>query len=236
MGRRELQEHREQLRDGKKWLENMLAKTDKMLNMVENKIALAPSEATKHSDDWEFEERERARAKEIERLEAERERDRAEREKRERDRLAERERHDRERVERERMERERDHLGGGIGTFFSGRDRSLAALQRERSEAERNRDLLLASRRVTAVSPNGRERSTPGAATGAATGAAPGTTANGSNGASVQAGQASTGGAAGAAPERKSGPGGWDGEPVMAGVAMPRRDQALRLGRGLWNF
>ncbi|KAK1921762.1 hypothetical protein DB88DRAFT_513031 [Papiliotrema laurentii] len=175
MGRRELQEHREQLREGKRWLETMLLKTEKMLHMVENKMALAPNDA-KHSEDWEFEERERARQKEIERLEAERERDRAEREKRER----ERERTERERVERERLDRERDHVAGGLGNFF-GRDRSLAALNRERSEAERNRDLLLASRRVTAVSPNGRERSTPGAP---AAGTAPATSSNGSNGAS----------------------------------------------------
>lgn len=228
MGRRELQEHREQLREGKRWLETMLLKTEKMLHMVENKMALAPNDA-KHSEDWEFEERERARQKEIERLEAERERDRAEREKRER----ERERTERERVERERLDRERDHVAGGLGNFF-GRDRSLAALNRERSEAERNRDLLLASRRVTAVSPNGRERSTPGAP---AAGTAPATSSNGSNGASGgnAPGTGSLPSSSGViSGERK--PGSWDGEPVMSGVALPRRDQGMRLGRGLWSF
>ncbi|WVR04782.1 hypothetical protein IAU60_001794 [Kwoniella sp. DSM 27419] len=40
MGRRELAEHREQLREGKRWLEAMLNKTEKMMHMIENKMAL----------------------------------------------------------------------------------------------------------------------------------------------------------------------------------------------------
>ena len=231
MGRRELQEHREQLREGKKWLETMLVKTEKMLHMVENKMALAPNDV-KH-DDWEFEERERARQKEIERLEAERDRDRAEREKRERDRHLDRDRVDRERADRERVDRdrqEREHLSGGLGSFFAGRDRSLGALSRERGEAERNRDLLLASRRVSAVSPNGRERSTPGAP--------PASGPPGQNGSSTPASgsTAATGAAASGTQNGERKPGAWDGEPVMAGVALPRRDQGMRMGRGLWSF
>lgn len=269
MGRRELQEHREQLREGKRWLEGMLIKTDKMIHMVENKMALAPNDTgvrtdaladshshvstssnpPKHSEDWEFEERERHRQKEIERLEAERERDRLEREKRERDRT-DRERSDRERIERERGDRERmqermassdrEHGLGGVGGFFGGRDaRGLATLgrERDRGEAERNRDLLLASRRVTAVSPNGRERSTPGAAPAGANPAThahgPGHT-KGSTAPGVSSTSAATGGAAASNGERKVG--GWDGEPVMGGVALPRRDQGMRFGRGLWSF
>ena len=270
MGRRELQEHREQLREGKRWLEGMLVKTDKMIHMVENKMALAPNDtgvrspalatsqthtssssanpAPKHSEDWEFEERERHRQKEIERLEAERERDRLEREKRERER-ADRERSERDRGERERGERERmqermaasdrEHGLGGVGGFFGGRDsRGIAALgrERDRGEAERNRDLLLASRRVTAVSPNGRERSTPGAAAGSAASAlahGPGHS-NGSSAPAPNSTAGATGAAASGNGERKVG--GWDGEPVMGGVALPRRDQGMRLGRGLWSF
>lgn len=216
MGRRELGEHREQLREGKRWLEAMLAKTDKMLHMVENKMALtgespglahavAPAAAAASSmpsnpsngtqkDDREFDERERARQTEIQRLEGERERDRLERDKQKREKEFEQ--------ERERREKERE--------------RGLAALgNRDRSEAERNRDLLLASRRVTAVSPNGRERSTPTATAGGTVAAA-----------------------AGSETATKQG-GAWDGNPVMAGVALPRRDQgplSRQLGRGFWSF
>jgi GATA-binding protein len=271
MGRRELQEHREQLREGKRWLEGMLIKTDKMIHMVENKMALAPNDAAirspalatsqahassistnpapKHSEDWEFEERERHRQKEIERLEAERERDRLEREKRERER-ADRERSERDRAERERGDRERmqeriassdrEHGLGGVGGFFGGRDtRGIATLgrERDRNEAERNRDLLLSSRRVTAVSPNGRERSTPGAAPGSSGSTAhahgPGHS-NGSTPSTVGSASGAPGAAASGNGERKVG--GWDGEPVMGGVALPRRDQGMRLGRGLWSF
>ena len=208
MGRRELVEHREQLREGKRWLETMLAKTDKMLHMVENKMALtgemgsaavstiaaaaaastAPLVASASSgangsskhDDRDVEEHEWARQKEIKRLEEERERDRVTRDKR----------------EHEMAEKERSSAG---------------LSNREKSEAERNRDFLLASRRVSTVSPNGRERSTPTAA-----------------GATAEAAEIS-------GPK----PGAWDGDPVMAGMALPRRNQGAlhrQLGRGLWSF
>nr|XP_031860711.1 uncharacterized protein CI109_003754 [Kwoniella shandongensis]KAA5527783.1 hypothetical protein CI109_003754 [Kwoniella shandongensis] len=232
MGRRELQEHREQLREGKRWLEAMMAKTEKMLHMVENKMALtvespagiasnaanassgstaAPAPA-RHSDDWEFEERERARQKEILRLEHEREMDKAEREKRERER------------EREK-ESQRERTTGTPSSIYDT-DSLLRGRPRDKSEAERNRDLLLASRRVSAVSPNpavaGRSpaasSSTPGARDG------PALKAPGSNSTAA----AKNGSA-------------WDGEPVMAGVALPRREQqgnslSRALGRGLWSF
>jgi hypothetical protein len=41
MGRRELMEHREQLREGKRWLESMITKTDKLLHMVDGKLTTA---------------------------------------------------------------------------------------------------------------------------------------------------------------------------------------------------
>jgi len=223
MGRRELAEHREQLREGKRWLETMLAKTGKMLHMVENKMALtgemgstatttmaaagtavrtgspagaATANGLRKPDEWDFEERERNRQKEIKRLEEERERDRAERDKWER--------------ERDKWEHERDHAS-------QDKERSLSGLgSRERSEAERNRDLLLASRRVSAVSPNGRERSTT---------TSPSSTAQGASSA-IGTGLGSK-------------PGAWDGDPVMSGVALPRREQGTmhrNLGRGLWSF
>ncbi|OWZ64849.1 hypothetical protein AYX14_06375 [Cryptococcus neoformans] len=226
MSRRELQEHREQLKEGKRWLEAMMAKTDKMLHMVENKMALTvemssgpsvvgpgdrpslssnaspvppPAAIHKMSDDWEFEERERQRQKEIQRLEQEREMDRAEREKRER-------------------ERERP------GSYEDVRGRP-----RDKSEAERNRDILLASRRVSAVSPN--------PATRAAT--ASRESASSSNGSAPQQGEKSHGGTNGVSGGKREGSQ-WDGEPVMSGVPLPRREQqngiGSRLGRGLWSF
>ena len=274
IGRRELVEHREQLSQGKKWLEQMLTKTEKMLNMVDNRIALAPNEKSEH--ELTFEERERARQREIIRLE---EANRLEREKRLR-----------EQREKER-DAARDRLSSSpLGGFF-GRDRPIASLaaastreqaireqavrerlareqqqqrdsmalanrERERSEAERNRDLILASRKVSAISPNMRERSTPGApapgatglpakinggagtssdakptpgapASAAASGAASGSNAAGTPGIGAKP-------ADGAATKPKSA---WDGDPVMAGIALPRREQGLaRLGRGLWSF
>ncbi|ORY20835.1 hypothetical protein BCR39DRAFT_76239 [Naematelia encephala] len=277
MGRRELNEHREQLREGKKWLENMLAKTEKMLHMVENKMALAPADATGSStnatvasnparsgpaaavdhEDHEFEERERARQKAFARLEEERERDRLEREKRDRER-EQREKEQRENEQREREQRNgmdrlnfertirenqelqarrgererekfRERLGDGSTFFERGRFGlgglggfggigGLSVGSREKSEAERNRDLLLASRRVQAVSPHERERSTPGAA--ASTAATTNTSeANGSTGGTT-AGTAKAGN-------------GWEGEarPIMSGVALPRREGA-GVGRG----
>ncbi|WWC59655.1 uncharacterized protein I303_102215 [Kwoniella dejecticola CBS 10117] len=278
MGRRELTEHREQLREGKRWLEAMLSKTEKMLHMVENKMALtgemgasaggpgasaigananananasssnpaaglnkfsnAPAGATgRITDDWEFEERERLRQKEIQRLEREREMDRVEREKRG--------------LEREReiqRERERDRL-----TSTAAEERG----RRERSEAERNRDLLLASRRVTAVSPNpaSSPASRPGQTngTGAGTGAGTGTPSSSSNtpaGAGAGSGNNASSGnhntSANSTPKDREGnlregekrsP--WEDEPVLGGVALPRREQSSlsrALGRGLWSF
>lgn len=226
MSRRELQEHREQLKEGKRWLEAMMAKTDKMLHMVENKMALTvemgsgpsvagpgdrpslssnaspvppPAGVHKVSDDWEFEERERQRQKEIQRLEQEREMDRAEREKRERER-----------------ERERP------GSYEDVRGRP-----RDKSEAERNRDILLASRRVSAVSPN------------PATRAAASRESASSNGSAPHQGEKSQGGANGVPGGKREGSQ-WDGEPMMSGVPLPRREQqngiGSRLGRGLWSF
>lgn len=226
MSRRELQEHREQLKEGKRWLEAMMAKTDKMLHMVENKMALTvemgsgpsvagpgdrpslssnaspvppPVGVHKVSDDWEFEERERQRQKEIQRLEQEREMDRAEREKRERER-----------------ERERP------GSYEDVRGRP-----RDKSEAERNRDILLASRRVSAVSPN------------PATRAAASRESASSNGSAPHQGEKSQGGANGVPGGKREGSQ-WDGESMMSGVPLPRREQqngiGSRLGRGLWSF
>ncbi|ORX34043.1 hypothetical protein BD324DRAFT_193803 [Kockovaella imperatae] len=271
MGRRELTEHREQLREGKRWLEAMLSKTEKMLHMVENKMALAPAETSTHD----YEERERLRQREIHRLEEE---SRLEREKRLR--------------EKEAAEKERP-MSTLMGGFF-GRDRPLSAFAagamardreaqaarerererereaqhaRERSEAERNRDLLLASRRVSAISPNGRERSAPGApvpglpkphlTNGSSSTIATNSSnsssndikpligpnaslpsSNGTNGVNGTNGTAASAGTkpGDAAKPRTSGSA-WDGDPVMAGVALPRREQGLgRLGRGLWSF
>jgi len=110
MGRRELAEHREQLREGKRWLETMLAKTEKLMAMVDSKLAsaneapaaaanappppapaAAPAPArhdshNSHNEDWEFEERERQRQKEFQRLEEEAQRDRQEKERRDKER------------------------------------------------------------------------------------------------------------------------------------------------------
>ncbi|WWC68127.1 uncharacterized protein I206_102049 [Kwoniella pini CBS 10737] len=252
MGRRELTEHREQLREGKRWLEAMLSKTEKMLHMVENKMALtgemgagaagsgaaaanasasstaaaaglnkfsnAPGGVTgRLTDDWEFEERERLRQKEIQRLEREREMDRVEREKRG--------------LEREReLQRERDRDRLSATTEDRGR--------RDKSEAERNRDLLLASRRVTAVSPN--PASSPASRPGQTNGSTSSTNSQAANTAAGNNNSAS----ANSTPnnrekerEGKSSP--WEAEPVLGGVALPRRDQSSlsrALGRGLWSF
>lgn len=70
ISRRELSEHREQLREGRRWLEAMLAKTHQHLAAVEDLLAQPPP----GEDDWEA--RDRQRAREIERLESERERER----------------------------------------------------------------------------------------------------------------------------------------------------------------
>ncbi|WVO24012.1 uncharacterized protein IAS62_005371 [Cryptococcus decagattii] len=226
MSRRELQEHREQLKEGKRWLEAMMAKTDKMLHIVENKMALTvdmgsgpsvagpgdrpslssnaspvppPAAVHKVNDDWEFEERERQRQKEIQRLEQEREMDRAEKEKRERER-----------------ERERP------GSYEDVRGRP-----RDKSEAERNRDILLASRRVSAVSPKPATRTATSRESASSNGSVP------------HQGEKSQGGVNGVPGGKREGSQ-WDGEPVMSGVPLPRREQqngiGSRLGRGLWSF
>lgn len=203
MGRRELQEHREQLREGKRWLDGMLVRTEKLLSMVENKISLAGEGGPQvRKDDLDYEERERARQREIRRIEEEREKDRQEREKRDRERIA--------------------SLTGFGGLF--GRDRPFhmgagpvesrtttaasSSPAAQKSEAERNRDLLLASRKVSAISPADRER-----------------------GKDREREQAKEG----ADKDKKPG---WNGEPVLGGTTVPRRDQGLGrgFGRGLWSF
>jgi GATA-binding protein len=313
MGQRQLQEHQEQLREGKRWLDIMLAKTEKMLLMVENKMALtgepigattstttsttagagsstiATAESTgrrpgQSTEDWEYEERERARTKVIQRLDEERERDRAEKDRREKERrekemrlgpspavldwaALEREREsqrDRERLERETA-RERERLSA---IYDRGRDTdkighiglnplsALSSFARDRSEIERNRYHILASRRISAISraqsTNAAKSRTVGAAgTGGASGTAvktEGTAASSAgagaaaagakDGAATAGSSAGTGtGAAGTAASARKSP--WDGDPIMAGIAMPRRDQgalARGLGRGLWSF
>ncbi|ODN87734.1 hypothetical protein L198_06964 [Cryptococcus wingfieldii CBS 7118] len=246
MGRRELQEHREQLKEGKRWLEAMLAKTEKMLNMVENKIGLtvdlppappahghpaqerhvsgssvppnvSPNAAPgqpRSQEDWEYEERERRREKEILRLEQEREMDMVDREKRERDRAA--------------------AAAIAAGVFDEHRGRS-----REAGEHEQNRDRLLASRRVSAISPGP---------------AGPGRSPNLSMRNAGIARERESEGPAGEREKtngplpvngvpKREGSSQWDGEPVLAGVPLPRREREQQqngagrtLGRGLWSF
>lgn len=70
ISRRELSEHREQLREGRRWLEAMLAKTHQHLAAVDDLLSQPPPA----EDDWEA--RDRQRAREIERLELERDRER----------------------------------------------------------------------------------------------------------------------------------------------------------------
>jgi GATA-binding protein len=203
MGRRELQEHREQLREGKRWLDGMLSRTEKLLSMVENKMALANDSGNINTmqarkDELEYEERERSRQRDMRRIEEEREKDRQDREKRERERVA-------------GMTsfgglfgRDRPFMGMGPGPQPQNAPKSAAAVEREKSEAERNRDILLASRKVSAISPGEREREKEKERT--------------------KEGE-----------EKKSG---WNGEPVLGGTALPRRDQGLGrgFGRGLWSF
>jgi GATA-binding protein len=203
MGRRELQEHREQLREGKRWLDGMLSRTEKLLSMVENKMALANDSGNLNSmlarkDEIDYEERERARQREMRRIEEEREKDRQDREKRERERVA-------------GMTsfgglfgRDRPFMGMAPGQQPQNAPKSAATIEREKSEAERNRDILLASRKVSAISPGEREREKEKER----------------------------------AKEAEEKKGGWNGEPVLGGTALPRRDQGLGrgFGRGLWSF
>lgn len=204
MGRRELQEHREQLREGKRWLDGMLSRTEKLLSMVENKMALANESGNNmnsmsaRKDELDYEERERVRQREMRRIEDEREKDRLDREKRDRERVA-------------GMTsfgglfgRDRSFMGMGPGPQPQNQPKSAAAVEREKSEAERNRDILLASRKVSAISPGEREREKEKER----------------------------------AKEAEDKKNGWNGEPVLGGTALPRRDQGLGrgFGRGLWSF
>ena len=207
MGRRELQEHREQLREGKRWLDGMLSRTEKLLSMVENKMALANdngniSSMLARKDELDYEERERVRQREMRRIEEEREKDRQDREKKDRER-------DRERVAGVTsfgglFGRDRPFMGMGQAPQSQTAPKSAATIEREKSEADRNRDLLLASRKVSAISPGEREREKEKERT--------------------KEGE-----------EKKTG---WNGEPVLGGTALPRRDQGLGrgFGRGLWSF
>ncbi|WVF69603.1 hypothetical protein IAT40_004381 [Kwoniella sp. CBS 6097] len=216
MGRRELSEHREQLREGKRWLEAMLTKTEKMLHMVENKMALTgemgptaannannagSSTAVAHSSTAGGA---GANASSASKTTAEGT--------------------DRER-EIQRM-RERERLVAVTAAFDNdplGRGRA-----KERSEAERNRDLLLASRRVSALSPNPN-----------ANAARAGINSASSNPGSREATLANN---AREKERERDGKSSWDGEPVMGGIALPRREQQTgnsltrALGRGLWSF
>jgi len=249
MGWRELAEHREQLREGRKWLENMLSKTDKLLSMVENKMALsgesggastaaipastASSLSAKKHEEWDLDERERARQVAMRKLEEEGERDRVEREKLEKERSGASERDGRSlyRINpffdraRERPASTSTPPGStALGAASSASTNSSPANRhiipssasasaatngtpRERSEAERNRDLLLGRSRPSSVvsPPNTRDRAIP--STAAAVGAARTTSA-------------------------------WDSDGVLGGVGgLARRDPTgLRgFGRGLWS-
>ncbi|WVQ75784.1 hypothetical protein IAR50_005417 [Cryptococcus sp. DSM 104548] len=244
MGRRELQEHREQLKEGKRWLEAMLAKTEKMLNMVENKIGLSgdlPTAPPAHAlpaqerhvsgssvppnaspsaapgqprSQEDWEYEERERRREKEILRLEQEREM-------------------DRVDREKRERDRAAAAAiSAGVFDEHRGRP-----REKGEHEHNRDRLLASRRVSAVSPG----------PGPAPGRSPSLSLR-------NPGPRESEGPAGGEREKANGPvpvngapkregSQWDGEPVMAGVPLPRREREQQqngagrtLGRGLWSF
>ncbi|EKD02524.1 iron regulator 1 [Trichosporon asahii var. asahii CBS 8904] len=153
ISRRELTEHREQLREGKRWLEGMLSRTEKLLSVMESKIAAepapsapaaaanpaapagasapAPSAANPASrnDDWEFEERERARRKEFQRLEEEAQRDRQEKERRDKERAGALPIRGGEPPRERERERERDV-----------REREAAAVAAERVAVERERE------------------------------------------------------------------------------------------------
>jgi hypothetical protein len=245
MGRRELAEHREQLREGKRWLERMLAQTEKLMTMVDSKLASAnepPATATvattaapasapapapaasrlnNHDEDWEFEERQRQRRKEFERLEEEAHRDLQEKERRDKERIAQ----DRRPAaastpadrEREReRERERDAATHSLYERDSFRGRSLA----HDKDLER-RELLIGGRRVGGVSPNGVSagRSAPPASDRPAAAAGSGV------GSAVGPGAVK--------------PTAWEGETGsgLGSVALPRREPVgSRLGRGLWAF
>ncbi|CAK9785675.1 unnamed protein product [Cutaneotrichosporon oleaginosum] len=233
MGRRELDEHLNQLREGKRWLESMIAKTEKLITVVEGKIetttaptgpASAPTTvaagagvstaggARPSNEDWEFEERERQRQREFKRLEEEAQRDRLEKERRDKERAA------REKQAAVPAEPAQPPPRPDYGLYDRGRQ--------GRTDAER-RDLLLA-RRVPATSP------TAPTAAAAANGRPP----------STGAGERERERERVAAPAKTTGL--WDRERAErereqevggsgASVALPRREQG-RMGRGLWAF
>ncbi|GMK59259.1 hypothetical protein CspeluHIS016_0702740 [Cutaneotrichosporon spelunceum] len=229
MSRRELDEHLNQLREGKRWLESMMIRTEKLITVVEGKIdtaapagaasapgpAAAPAPApgaggARHNEDWEFEERERQRQREFKRLEEEAQRDRLEKERRDKERAAR---------EKQTAAIPTDPAQPAPRAEYGLYDRG----RQNRSDAER-RDLLLA-RRVPATSPT----TTTGAA--AANGRPP------STGAAERERVA-------AVPAPKT-TGLWERERAerereeVAGsapsVALPRREPG-RMGRGLWAF
>lgn len=206
MNRRELVEHREQLREGKRWLDTMLSKTEKLLGMVESKLAAGdalsgsssapPTSGPRQGEDWEFEERERQRQREFQRLEDEAQRDRQEKAQRDK--------------ERTKPSPATTHaLGREEFLFDRGRPRDAQPLAPAKTE-ERGRDLLLARRPA----------------------ASPTASTNGHRA-----------GSNGAAPAGK-----WDAERErererereaavsLTSVALPRRGEQSRLGRGLWAF
>jgi GATA-binding protein len=225
-------------------------KTERLMFMVDSKLAIAgpsPTAPTSipvrsgshkgtHAEDWEFEERDRARAKQIQNLEDERVSDRIEREKRQRERdeniLAT------ERARALHRPGEQRNLGFGGGFFGTigadkGREReweqmrerqarereakereaSVRVGDRARSEAERNRDLLLASRRVAAVTPIPSNGLRPGPTGQRSTSNSPSISVR-----SVH----SVGPTSITSAQSVSG---WDGEPVMAGSTLSLRNQ-----------
>ncbi|WVN87287.1 uncharacterized protein L203_102465 [Cryptococcus depauperatus CBS 7841] len=235
--RRELQEHREQLKEGKRWLEAMLARTEKMLHQVENKMALAADAASASNGHpptvggsgervsippTSSNASPSSTTVNIAKTNDDREYEERERQRQKEMQRLEHER-DHDRVERERRERDRDRLGQD-----EPRGRT-----REQDEAGRNRDLLLASRRVSAVS--------PGPSSIPRTQASSRESQASSGSAHVQGEKSSSSNtASNEVASKRASASQWDGEPVMAGVPLPRREQqngmGRTLGRGLWSF
>lgn len=247
ISRRELTEHREQLREGKRWLEGMLSRTEKLLSVVESKIAAEPAPTASpvggsapppsaappqggppapnpgaRNDDWEFEERERARRKEFQRLEEEAQRDRQEKERRDKERAGALPLRGGE-PPRER-ERERDVRDREAAAVAAEREREMfdREFRRTASDKEdRGRDLLSLSRR-SGVSPNGVGRVS---ANGGEQPSAPRPHERERERERSANGPANSGSAA---PK-------WESE---GAVPLPRheREGVSRLGRGLWAF
>ncbi|BEI89690.1 uncharacterized protein CcaverHIS019_0210520 [Cutaneotrichosporon cavernicola] len=229
MSRRELDEHLNQLREGKRWLESMMIKTEKLITVVEGKMetavpaaaastpapAAAPVSAPadgggRSNEDWEFEERERQRQREFKRLEEEAQRDRLEKERRDKERAA--------RV-KQTSAIPADPAPPAPRPDYGLYDRG----RQSRSDAER-RDLLLA-RRVPATSPN--------ASTSAATanGRPPSTSVTERERVAPAPSPKTTGLWERERAERER-------EEVVGSapsVALPRREPG-RIGRGLWAF